>query len=58
MKHGCVSHSSHFAKGCCRLQIIVLLVLLPTHGCNVTTFGRSEIILYIIVITIECFILY
>ena len=34
------------------------LVLIPTHGCDVTTFGGSWISLYIFVITIELFILY
>ena len=47
-----------FPKGCFRPQITLLLVLIPTHGCDITTCGRSGIIPYIFVITIECFILY
>ena len=47
----------HFVKGC-RLQIILLLVLIPTHGCDITTCDRSGIIVYIFGIIIEIFILY
>jgi len=51
-------HKAYFIKGCCPLQIILLLVLIPTLHCCITVCGRSGIILYIFVITIEFFIIY